>query len=164
MKDGNIGNLLNALGALYILNLYYRDEDFFTNETKTDVVFDNRVGSEIFSVFVANAENVSVGNNLSDDNIDQSIKKELERSIYIQKYKEESIRLIHKEVVPNNSEFLYKLINSKQVVDYLHKNEISPGMHMFDLAKKAGGDKLLKELLSLSHFNIRPSQLYHVYF
>ncbi len=161
LKDGNIENLLNALGALYILNLYYKDENFFTNEKNCNIIFDNRVGSEIFSVFVAHAEKISVGNNLSDDDIDQSVKNELERSIYIQKYKEESIRFMHKEVVSNNSKFLDKLLNSNEVIDYLQKNEISPGMNPFDLARKAGGDQLFKELLSVSHFNIRPSQLYH---
>lgn len=53
LKKGNVFNLINALGALYILNIYYRD-------TKFDNVIDNNasnidwgLGSEVFSVKVS---------------------------------------------------------------------------------------------------------------
>ena len=60
LKKGNIENLLNALGALFILNVYYRDESFSLGRIFSADSFDSRLGSDIFSVFVAHAENMSI--------------------------------------------------------------------------------------------------------
>lgn len=52
-KSGNIGNLFLALGALYILNVYYRGANFsnVTDETASNI--DWGLGSDIFSVKVS---------------------------------------------------------------------------------------------------------------
>lgn len=52
-RSGNIGNLLLALGALYILNIYYRDAYFsnVTDETASNI--DWGLGSELFSVKIS---------------------------------------------------------------------------------------------------------------
>lgn len=49
IKQGNIENLISALGALYILNLYYLDKKVDLGITNTPVEqFDSRMGSAIF--------------------------------------------------------------------------------------------------------------------
>ena len=53
LKKGNIGNLLQALGALYILNIYYRNANFETVADKDASDVDWGLGSEIFSVKVS---------------------------------------------------------------------------------------------------------------
>lgn len=53
LKRGNIGNLLQALGALYILNIYYRNAKFETMADKDASNIDWGLGSEIFSVKVS---------------------------------------------------------------------------------------------------------------
>lgn len=53
LKRGNIGNLLQALGALYILNIYYRNAKFETVADKDASNIDWGLGSEIFSVKVS---------------------------------------------------------------------------------------------------------------
>lgn len=53
LKRGNIGNLLLALGALYILNIYYRDTKFESVTDKDASNIDWGLGSEIFSVKVS---------------------------------------------------------------------------------------------------------------
>ena len=53
LKRGNIGNLLLALGALYILNIYYRDTKFESVADKDASNIDWGLGSEIFSVKVS---------------------------------------------------------------------------------------------------------------
>lgn len=53
LKRGNIGNLLQALGALYILNIYYRNAMFETVADKNASNVDWGLGSEIFSVKVS---------------------------------------------------------------------------------------------------------------
>ena len=53
LKRGNIGNLLFALGALYILNIYYRDTIFESVADKDASNIDWGLGSEIFSAKVS---------------------------------------------------------------------------------------------------------------
>ena len=58
-KSGNIGNLLLALGALYILNIYYRGANFpnVTDETASNI--DWGLGSELFSVKISPEKQVN---------------------------------------------------------------------------------------------------------
>ena len=53
LKNGNVQNLLNALGALYILNIYYRDVVFTTVSDEKASNIDWGLGSEVFSVKVS---------------------------------------------------------------------------------------------------------------
>ncbi len=53
LKRGNIGYLLQALGALYILNIYYRNAKFETVADKDASNIDWGLGSEIFSVKIS---------------------------------------------------------------------------------------------------------------
>ena len=115
LKKGNIENLLNALGALFILNVYYRDESFSLGRIFSADSFDSRLGSGIFSVFVAHAEKISIGNDVSDDNIESAVKNELDHSIYVQKYKDESFRKIHKEIVTANLNIIPKTLTQQRV-------------------------------------------------
>lgn len=60
MRAGNIGNLKRAMAALYILNIYYRDEKFDVGTIVKADPLDARLGSEIFSVSLAHAEKMQI--------------------------------------------------------------------------------------------------------
>lgn len=86
LKSGNIGNLLQALGALYILNIYYRNAKFEIVADKDASNIDWGLGSEIFSVKVSHE---SVG--ASCDTI--YVKKaDYDECIYIVKHTDETAR------------------------------------------------------------------------
>ena len=53
LKKGNIGNLLNALAALYVLNVYYRNKVFYLEDDYEARKIDWGLGSEIFAVLVS---------------------------------------------------------------------------------------------------------------
>lgn len=53
LKCGNIGNLILALSALYILNIYYRDAKFESVVDKDASNIDWGLGSEIFAVKIS---------------------------------------------------------------------------------------------------------------
>ena len=53
LKSGNIGNLLLAMGALYVLNIYYRDYNFPLVADKDASDVDWGLGSELFAVKVS---------------------------------------------------------------------------------------------------------------
>ncbi len=88
LKKGNIGNLLNALGALYILNIYYRDAKFETVADKEASNIDWGLGSDIFSVKVSHGLK-----NLTIDNI--YVKKaDYDECIYIVKYTDDTAQAL----------------------------------------------------------------------
>ena len=83
LEKASIENLLYALGALYILNLYYRDERTDIGRVYlNDHNFDNRVGSEVFSAHYCKATGLSMNLNMNDSCISPPLGDELEKSIY----------------------------------------------------------------------------------
>ena len=97
IKSATIGNLMSALGALFVLNLYYRDLNnrdykFYLNGD----LFDSRVGSEIFSVNCYEVLTVNRGKEMGDNSIVGISQDELAKAIYIKKYDDESMKFMHR--------------------------------------------------------------------
>ena len=84
LKMGNIEDLLHAMGALFILNLYYKEEVFFIGRVyMSSNEFDIRAGSDIFSVFTYKATSLAMAPIMEDCCICKQIDNDLEKSIYI---------------------------------------------------------------------------------
>lgn len=58
LKEGTLKQLIRALGALFLLNVYYLDKSF--NLGKNSTGFDARLGSDVFSVKVASCTGFSI--------------------------------------------------------------------------------------------------------
>lgn len=95
-KQANVENLLNALGALYILNLYYKNESFWCNPPLLDKSpYVNQ--SKIFAPHICDiAKHNSLF--LDADNIDNShttwlssLQESMESSIYVKRYTADSV-------------------------------------------------------------------------
>jgi hypothetical protein len=52
LDKGNIKHLIRSLGALYLLNVYYRDLIFELEKNSTGTNFDYSLGSKIFSIIL----------------------------------------------------------------------------------------------------------------
>ena len=70
LSKGNLKNLIGALAALYVLNIYYKDLDFLLGRDYNGTNFDNSLGSSLFSVEIHTNEDVefSVDNRLYKKN------------------------------------------------------------------------------------------------
>ena len=97
LKQANIRNLLNVLGALYILNLYYRNESFWCNIPINDKSpYMNP--SKIFTPYICDLSE-SWYWLLDSENIDalkttdwiSPIESSMEESVYIKRYTDNSI-------------------------------------------------------------------------
>ena len=88
ITDATVGNLLGALGALYILNLYYRDDSFWYG-VPIEGREEYQPHSKIFSPFVCD---VSYHLPLSNDAelFKSRTDISLEESIYVKKYTDEA--------------------------------------------------------------------------
>lgn len=60
LSKGNLKHLIRAMAALYLLNVYYKDDNFELDKDSSGLTFDERLGSEIFSIKLHVSTNISV--------------------------------------------------------------------------------------------------------
>lgn len=115
LRQGKIENLISALGALFILNLYYADEKIQLGITDTpSKAFDNRMGSEIFAATYTDATvDVQIGESLLDDAISDKMKDKLLSSVYVIKYTDYSWKNMYAAIKEDSQ----KLRNSLKMAD-----------------------------------------------
>ena len=152
IKQATIGNLLSALGALYILNLYYKDETanlgwLYMNNND----FDNRAGSEIFSAYVYRATMLQMNTHMNDDSIG-NLGDVLEEAVFIKKYDDKTFKEMHKAFCLDNAETMKRFGQSPEIQKYMqeHSNELE-GKTINQICLAAGGEKLLTRIVSFGH-------------
>lgn len=140
-EQANIKNLLNALGALYILNLYYRNESFWFNiPINTKAPYVNQ--SKIFTPNICDiAKQHCVL--LDSDNIDSvsadwllSLQESMESSIYVKRYTADAVYqqrkwyvlLILNSKLDGTTEEIFNLPRSSSAKDII--NEMRNGEHL----------------------------------
>ena len=119
---GNIENLISGLGALYILNLYYRNDNlFFRNDNSIKSSFDNRFGSDIFAATFADASKASVNTDNSDNSINKEERAKLATTLCVIKYTDDSWEEMHKELFEYNHKIINELIQEPQFKQKLNE-------------------------------------------
>lgn len=147
LSAGNIANLIRAMAALYILNLYYRNEKYDVGTIMDTTPFDTRMGSDIFSASLAHAEKCCFAEEMSDESIDDAVKAELDSAVYVQKYTDESFKLLHQTMIEYNTSARDTLINSPEVAQFLAENPDYKYTSLLTLAHDAGGDTLTRKMM-----------------
>lgn len=147
LSAGNIANLIRAMAALYVLNLYYRNEKYDVGTIMDTVPFDTRMGSDIFSVNLAHAERCRFTEEMSDESIDDAVKAELDSSVYVQKYTDEVFKSLHQAMIEYNATAKDTLIHSPEVAQFLVENPNYKFKSLLTLAQDAGGDALARKMM-----------------
>ncbi len=147
IKAGSIGNLIRAMAALYILNIYYRDEMFDAGTIMKAEPFDARLGSEIFSVSLAHAEKCDFSEKMSDEGIDEEVKRTLDSSIYIQKYTSDAFEALNKDMIEYNKKAVEILAKAPEVATFLAENPGYKVSNIIVLARDAGGSQLVDKIM-----------------
>ena len=142
IEKATIENLLNALGALYILNLYYADESFWI-ET---VIKDRReytVESKIFTPFIADATHFEMSSTMDDSKMDLKKSPLLEESIFILKNTEDAFRYIHKYLCKINTNIEVKVKMSEEYKAYIKDHPEDANLEIDAICKKIGVNYVL---------------------
>lgn len=152
LNKATIKNLLHALGSLYILNLYYRDERtdigrVYLNEHS----FDNRAGSEIFSAHYCRATGLSMNLTMDDSCIIPSLGDELYKSIYIIKYDDESFKKMHKNYCLDNKITMERFKNSSKIKNFLDEHPEYTQKSVNEICIAAGGTDLLTRIFCFQY-------------
>lgn len=136
LKKGNIENLIHALGALYILNIYYKDDIFkYKDSEYQNNSFDVRLGSEIFAATVIDASKASVGIDDSEKAIDDIERSKKSTALYIIKYTDEIWQNMHEEFVKYNTKIAKGLINSPEFIKGLKTKVTTPNDDIVEICK-----------------------------
>ena len=114
LRQGNVGNLLNALGALYILNIYYRNATIDDVKDKDASNIDWGLGSDIFTVKISpESERVSATKIYEP-------KTDYEESIYLVKHTDKTaqafidlIRRLDEQALHTASNAIADALNKK---------------------------------------------------
>ncbi len=115
LTKGNIGILIQALGALYILNIYYRNDVFqYGTIEKPDNFFDNRLGSSIFAATFADASKASIGLDDSDSSIPIDEREKMDSALCIIKYTDNARKNLHNKFNEYNTSLISKIVTSPE--------------------------------------------------
>ena len=148
IKQGNINNLLLALAALYILNVYYKDNRIDLGETNNpEQVFDSRFGSEIFSVTVANATvDIELNGKVTDKSLSMKKHEECKEAIYIIRLTDSARVEIFKTMEWANKNIIKTLEGSEAYKKYLLENngQWKKGENIYTLVPKVLGSDYIK--------------------
>lgn len=113
LRKGNLKYLMRAMGALYLLNIYYKNDGFPFGEDGIGLTFDERLGSELFSI------KLHVGSNVSVDGV-YTKKSDFDECVYFTKATDETAQLVRESMQRMQekrneltNEHLLKLINQE---------------------------------------------------
>lgn len=152
LKKASIENLLHAIGALYILNLYYKNEKIDIGRVyMSDHDFDSRAGSEIFSVFCFKATGLSMSPQMDDNCITQQPDNDLDKSVYVIKYDDKSFVEMHKNYCLDNQITIQNFGNSSEIRDFLLEHPEYREKSINEICMAAGGQNLLVRIMSFRY-------------
>lgn len=149
-KWATVENLVNALGALYLLNLYFKDTIYQLKEGLES--FDARVDSEVFSVFTYDASSVSISATLMDDSCIQEKPGDcLERATYIIKCTDDHFSAMHEAMKKDNDEMKQKILNSPKVIQYICEHPGYKPNSFVDIIIDAIGKDVIGQFISTNN-------------
>lgn len=150
INRANIRNLIHALGALYVLNLYYLDKNFDLGTTNNPMsVFDSSMGSSIFSALTLDATiNIKMGAEHDEDIISEEIKDRQPSAIYILRYKKEHWERINNAIKEDKDIMIQSILQSEEVHNYIQNNKKASGdnqdIGILEIAYKVLGQDFYK--------------------
>ena len=146
IPKANVENLLGALGALYILNLYNRDDSFWYG-VPIEGREEYQSHSKIFSPFVCD---VSYHLPLSNDAelFKSQTDISLDESIYVKKYTDEAATTIRDLMYSYNLSLWLQTVTSNEFLRYKQEHPDAQPTIDFDFIEKIGlnSSKMIKNI------------------
>lgn len=135
-QQGNIKNCLHALAALYVLNIYYKDEIIEFNSINELNSFDQSLGSDIFSVLISKSNSFN-GKIIID-----------ERSIYCINYTKTFTEKWNQKQIELNILLLKEIAQQERIVDEISSGEMGlEEISNIDKVQKVIGHEKYVELI-----------------
>lgn len=84
---------------------------------------------------------------MSDEGVDDAVKRELDSSIYIQKYTDDAFKKLNRDMVEYNKHAEKILMKSQEVGAFLASNPDYKASNLIALARDAGGSQLVDKIM-----------------
>ena len=121
--SGNIGNLIRAMAALYLLNIYNSNDDKICDLETGTTEIDTRLGSDVFSVSLYEATMLNMAPHMDDSCIDNTLndrnKVEFDSAVLIDRFTEESFMEMHKTYTEDMKITQINVDNSQEIKEFL---------------------------------------------
>ena len=151
LHKATIKNLISSMGALYILNLYYREDKVDLGRVYGhDISFDNRMGSNAFSAYYCKATSINLSQEMNDNNIISLSDDEIAKSIYIIKYNDVSFEAMHKGFCKDEKKTIKNFRSSNEINVFLKNNPEYKNKSINEICLAAGGINLLMKIVNTS--------------
>lgn len=147
LEAGNIANLIRAMAALYLLNIYYRNEKYDVGTKMNTIPFDTRMGSNIFSVLLAHADEYDFDKHLGDESILACVREQISSSVLIQKYTDESYKMLCNSIKEYNEESKKRLCDSPEVLQFIEDNPDYKFKSITSFVHDVGGEEFVNRML-----------------
>ncbi|MBD1432364.1 hypothetical protein H8B06_05970 [Sphingobacterium sp. DN00404] len=118
LHKGNIKNLLRALGALFILNLYFKDEILSFEKDSKAVNFPINMGSDIFAIKLHKWFSYDGDHNYGK-------KEDFDECIYLTKYTEDSLQKNRQAVQEMSNKQRELFLKHPKFLEYVKTNDIN---------------------------------------
>lgn len=147
-KLGNMKNCIAALAALYLLNIYYKDEVFQFSDLKDVNNFDQTQGSKIFSIMISKGH--SFNGNIDID----------EKSVYCINYTEEFVEKWKEKKEKLNRSIFEQIVNEKDILDAINSGAME-AEEIGDMTKVQNciGFERLSDMIKNASIKINLNQL-----
>lgn len=143
LDAGNVGNMIRALAALYILNIYYRNEKYEIGTMLNTNPFDTRMGSDIFSLLLVRADKYNFNNGQFTEASDDDFKS----ATLVQKFTDEAYEELKASLHQFESDAKDKIAASPKAAEFFRLNPDYKFKGYLAFAKDVGGDELVREII-----------------
>ena len=148
LKQGTIENLLNSLGALYILNIYYANDGYDVGTIGFGhLQFESQHKSNVFTPDVVGAFNLDFKENADDSCFVWDAENNLESAVYIAKYSDEDYGKWFFDWCVDQRRNHNRFKENDKINTYLQKHPEHRGRPIEEICKIVGGDRLLEEIV-----------------
>ncbi|MBR0456934.1 MAG: hypothetical protein IJJ01_09725 [Firmicutes bacterium] len=149
LNKGTVENLLNALGSLYILNIYYADDSFDAGIIGYGALnFTSQYESKVFTPDGVGAYNLHFCREEADDTCIVWDKDDnLESAVYIGKYSDDDFKKRHFDWCVDQKWNRKRFDQSEDVKQYLIQHPEDRNKEIKDVCLAAGGKRLLNEIV-----------------
>lgn len=134
LSKANLKNLIRAMAALYLLNIYLNDDSYFLDKDSSGINFDRNVGSIIFSIKLHVSRSISMES-------DYSKNQDFDESVYLLRPTDETRSAMQQKIRELNDKTIERTRSNlieeltKKLTDENLKNQENVAGKINELAK-----------------------------